>query len=42
MGSAKVALDLRAAMGSANRAPSAYMAALPAVGDLARTIGVKP
>ncbi|WP_300611074.1 hypothetical protein [Trebonia sp.] len=41
MSSAEAALELRAAMGLANRAPSAYQAMLPPVGDLARAIGVK-
>jgi hypothetical protein len=41
MTSAEVALELRFALGIAGRAPTAYMASLPPVGDLARTIGLR-
>jgi hypothetical protein len=41
MGRAEVDLELRAALGLASRAPTAYEATLPAVGELARTIGLR-
>jgi hypothetical protein len=41
MGRAEIDLELRAALGLANRAPTAYEAMLPPVGDLARTIGLR-
>jgi hypothetical protein len=41
MGRAEVDLELRAAMGLAARAPSAYEQMLPPVADLARVIGVR-
>jgi hypothetical protein len=41
MGRAEIDLELRAAMGLANRAPTIYEAMLPPVGDVARIIGVK-
>jgi hypothetical protein len=39
--SAEVQLELRYALGVATRAPGAFMASLPAVGDLARVIGIR-
>lgn len=38
---AEVTLELRASMGLVNRPPSQYEAGMPAVGDLARAIGVR-
>jgi hypothetical protein len=42
MGSAELGHRLRIAMGLASRAPTAYEAMLPAVGDLAHAIGLRP
>lgn len=41
MGRGGADLELRYALGMANRAPDAYRQMLPDVGDLARTIGVR-
>jgi len=41
MTGAEVALEARAMLGLARRAPSAWEAMLPPVGDLAHAIGVK-
>lgn len=42
MSSAEVALELRASLGLANRAPTAYVASLPEVDGLSRRIGLRP
>lgn len=42
MGSAEIGLRLRAAMGLAGKPPTEYEASMPPVGDLARTIGLRP
>jgi hypothetical protein len=41
MGRAEVDVELRAALGLAVRAPTAFQAMLPPVGDLARVIGLR-
>lgn len=41
MSPSEIALELRAALGLASRAPAEYVAKLPPAGDLARTIGIR-